>query len=398
MIRAVVLALLVVLPLVAGSGAADVAAPSQLAATDDVGILVLDGQSRAGFATQRLDVGTAVAAEREVAAAQLRWHTLDEQFTASNDQARRELLFQAATAVEIRSSALHVEEQALWATYVNGSISTDRLVRELVLLDTRTAILGASLGRIGEYADRVPGISLQARLRTLEANLVGSSGPVRDHAAAAASGDALAARLYVEVSPGGIVLATIDNSEYIREAYRVDQRSDSSGVFGLDEAVSRTAEVYPVAYNENTSLQTGISGLGGGLYRINIEFREGALTAFLDGTTRNVFYEIQERDLDLLMPSASVETVENGTRLVVNRSYAGGPLRVAVYDQETGDPIETTVVVADTRLETDSRGVVWTLAPTDRTNISTVGLGDEASITVFPLSPPVVNNSAQPGG
>lgn len=369
----------------AGSTVSSAAAPS----LSDVAILTLNDSARTSFATPSLDVATAMAVQHDAAASRLDRYALAERFRQTEStEARKALLFEAATAVEIRIASLREEERALRAAYAAREVDTGTFVRRLARIHARTAQLRTSLTRIQDHADEIPQFSLRRRVSLLDAALFGFEGPVRNRTLAALRGAAPPVRMYVSASERGAVISTVEDGRFVREAYRADNRdTETVGGMSLNEADQRTAELYPVAYNTTNNIRKGIAGLSGGLYRIDIELLEGHVTAYLDGATRNVFFEVQERRLDLLGGRPSVSVAANGTRLVVNRSYAGGPLHLRVVDNETGVPLQTTVVVGGHSVETGSAGTAWTLAPAGRVRVIAVGARGNVSVTVRPLAP-----------
>ena len=78
----------------------------------------------------------------------------------------------------------------------------------------------------------------------------------------------------------------------------------------------------------------------------------------------------------------------------VNRSFPGGPIRIATTDTETGEPVETTVVIAGIDHETTA-GVVWTVSPARaRYPVTVSGPTGNFTTTVRPL-PTVPLGSAE---
>lgn len=398
MARTVLLALLMVLALPLGAAGAPAqagSAPTDLASLDEIAILTIGEDSRASSVQPTLDIATATAVQREAAAARLDRYALEAEFdrTDSTD-ARQALLFEAATEVEIRITSLRDEERALRTDYANREIDTATFVRRLARIHARVALLRTTLGTIGARAEEIPQFSIRSRLRLLDASLFGFEGPVRERALATLRGDELSPRLFVQASDRGVVLAAIDEGQYIRETYRADHRDpDSVSGISLGEAAERTGDLYPRAYNASVSIRTGISGLSGGLFRIDMELREGSIRAFLDGTTGQVFFEVQERQLDLLGPRPTAVGAANGTRLSVARAYPGGPLEITVTDNETGEPVRADVLVAGTQLETGPDGTVSALAPSTVTfDVRAVRPAGNVTISVRPFAPQTVTS------
>lgn len=393
----IVLVLLVALPGTVGGGsttAGDNALPTETThAVDDVAILTLDGGERTALTHTSIDVSTALAVQHDAAAGRLEAYDLAAAFDgAENEQARREVLLQAATAIETRSAAIRDHENALRQQYLNGTIGTSTFIGRLVRNDAKTLALQSRLDRIGDFAEQVPRLSLRSRLRFLEAGLVGAHGPIGNRAIATMRGDATPFQLYVSVTDQGAILSMIDDGQYVRTAFRSDRRDlETADGYTLDQAVRRTAELYPVAYNSTSSLRTGISSRGAGLYRIDIELPERTITAYLDSDTREVFYEVQQLRLDLLSPGEAVVNIENGTQLAVNRTFPGGPMRIVTVDNETGVPVSAAVEVDGTSLETGEDGVAWTLGPADPSRVIAIRPAGTTTVRVSPRRPGMIN-------
>lgn len=396
--RAVLLALLVGLALPMGvAGVPTGGAGSGLAAgsIDEIAILTLEDGTRTAFATPSLDVATAIAIQREAASSRLDRYALTARFErTSSTEARKTMLFEAATAVDIGIASLRDDERALRLAYTEREIDAATLVQELARLHARATLLRTNLHAIQDRAAEIPQFSLRNRISQLGAGLSEFEGPVRRHALHIVRGDRPSTRLYVQASEQGAVLAMIEDDRFVREAYRADNRETSTvSRMSLNEADRRTSELYPLAYNLSNSITTGIESVSQGLFRIEIELREGSITSYLDGATGDVFFEIQERRLDLLGPRPAAIRSANGTRVAVNRSYAGGPLKISVTDNDTRVPREATVFVADTRLETGPDGTVWTLAPASVSfEVHIVAPGGNVTISVRQLPPTTVDD------
>lgn len=355
-------------------------------------LLVLDGQTTSGFAESSMDVSTALMVGHEQGAVTIDRYAFDERFAATeSDDARRDLLFQATTQFNRRSMTIRDEAQALRTSYRNGTIETDTFVRELLLIGAESAELRSNLDRLDALADQVPGLSYQGRIGRLDASLIGRNGPVRERALSSVRGTTDPTRVYVSASTQGEVLSMLEDGRYVREAYREDMHPpDGTDGIGLDQAASRIARLYPEAYN--SSIQRGINGLGGGVYRITITLQQGTLTAFLDGSTESVFFEVQEQGLATLPATERVIRMDNGTRLQIDRAVRGGPLRIETLDNETGTPLPATVVLDDHQLQTGEDGVLWTIMPpTERLTITAIRPDGNVTVTVRPLPPQPVN-------
>lgn len=396
---ALVLALLVAVPVAAGAPPADT--PSTTPPRDGpqsvhrINVLTLSDSTRSAFATGSVDVATSIEVQRAAAAGRLDRYTLDDRVrNASDDDARRQLLFEAMIETKVRSAELLERTRTLRTAYANDSIDTGTFLDRFVRQNVRASILGLYLDRIEGHADRIPGFSLQRRLQVTRTRLIGLQGPVGDRALRSIHGTSPPTRFYVDTSPNGAVLSMIVDGRYVREAYRADRRSEDGEAIGLEVVVDRMRTLYPAI---EAKVPSNIEGQrwGGQVYRITFDISDGSLVAYLDGETENVFYEIQERRLDSFAGAETAGSVANGTRLVVNRSYSGAPLRIAVYDDATGAPVEASVLVAGTRVETGADGVAWTLTPgTERFTVTAVRPGGNVTTFVRPVPPPGLNTTA----
>ena len=400
MVRAVPVALLVACLLVGmATGSAAPPPPSHADQLDDDGrtaaleMLGLDSPSRSDVTTQGVDVSTAMAIQRQAARSELDRRALEIAFERTEEeQERRELLFEAATDVEIAISGLRADKRALRSDYVNGTVGTDTYLQGRAEAVARNEQLRTDLELIQRYADRVPQLSMRSRLDALRVALTGADGPVSDRLVATTVGEAPQIRAYVEVSDDGRVLSLISDDQYVREAYRSDLWTpDTTSGVSFDDAVARTNELYPVAFNSSRNIGRGVGEHGAGTFEISMEVREGDIVTYLDGDTRNVFFETQRFALGSIEPGPSVTASDNGTRLVVNRTYDGGPLRIATFDNATGAPADLTAVVAGTGYRTGPDGVVWVLDPAGTTEVVAVGEAGNASVSVLPLRPTLVD-------
>lgn len=389
--RAVLLAVLLVLAMPLGVAGAPTDGGAET--TPDraaVAILTLNDTTRSSVSTASVDVGTTLAARHDAGAARLDRYALAERFSATSEAAaRQQLLFGSLTEVDRRIGALRAEEQALREAYANREVDGDTYVRRLARMGARTSELRATIGTIRGLTDQVPQFSMDRRIRRVEASLLGLGGPVRQRALLALVGDGPATRIYVEVGESGVVLSTIEDGRFVRETYRADNFDpETVGRTSFTEAVAITERLYaPYAYNQSLTDRNELVGRGGGIYLFTMGLREGVVSAYLDGATAGVFFEVQERQLALLPDRPTASASANGTRVEVHRTYAGGPLQVTVADNESEAPRQATVYVDGTRFETGPDGTLWTLGPTVPYDVTAVGPRGNVTVSVRPLSP-----------
>lgn len=389
MYRAALLTAVLVWASVAGTGlgAGQAGGVGPAEPRPQLAVLTLGEESTTGIAREGVDVTTAVAAEYEAAGARLDRYTVDARLEAAGGPDGRVAVVRGATAtLEDEAATLHADARRLRSAYARRAIGAEVFVVRFLRLRQRAVGLGEVQSHLAGAANLAPGAGVQDRLGAVRASLVGYEGPVGDRTLAAATGRAPPVTFFAETTPDGHVVSAAADGRYVREAYREDRRTfETSDGIDFEEAVRRTTELYP-AFNSSERIRTGLINLGGGLYQIDIGVRSGSIVGYLDGDTRDVFYEIQERQLDVLEPSAETATdTGNGTTVTVNRSFPGGPLRIATTDTETGAPVETTVVIA--RIDHETRdGVVWTVSPARaRYPVTVSGPTGNLTTTVRPL-------------
>lgn len=384
--RLAVIALLSLLVTAGIAIPAQVGDPDQTIPAHSIAALGLEEDERSGFAVQSIDASIALAMDRDRASVRLERHALAAAFEAAEDeQARREILFEAATDVEIAISSLRADQRDVRQAYVAGAIDESTLLRRQAVFAARANALHSNLDQIAEYADRIPGFSMESRIDSLRASLTGFDGPVSDRIRRATTGEHNATRLYVATSRNGTVFATIDDGVYLREAYRSDNWvPDSISDINLDRVEGLTYDRYPTAANSSQVVGRSFRNVNADIDRIEITYEQGAIFAYMDGDTEKVFYEIHRQPLDQIIPGSAVSTVDNGVRLMVNRTRAGSPLRVAVVDNSTNTPLQTTVVVDGHEVQTGLEGVAWTLMPAEQAEVTAVTARGNVSLSVRP--------------
>jgi hypothetical protein len=400
MMRAALVAVLLLLAPVIASGAVPAPAPQPAAtngsAAEDAPInriahLTLGEGSSDGLANQSADVASAVSIGRADAAARLDDYATGERLGRTNRT--NATLETALDEFETRVGALEAAERSVRSRYANGSTSTPAFVEEMAHVQARVERLDARLSRLDGMASQYGNATQRQRIDRLHQRFIGITGPVRGHLLAALTGERAPLELYAAGSENGTVFAAFEGSEYVRDAYRADRQQRPPDGTSIIVAFDRFQQVYPVALEFAGFV--GVQGRNGNeTYQFDKNLPFGSLLSYLDGNTLEVFHEIQRRDLDAMDQPASVTATANGTRLVVNRTHVGGPLRVATYDAATGNATEGTVTVGDRRLETGEDGVVRTLMPPGpQVEVSAVTPDGTVSVTVDPIELTPINSS-----
>ena len=358
---------------------------------EEIRMVSIGHADRSDFVVQTPNLANSISIDRKIISSEFSKYIVSEGISLANeDDGKREILFQAATEVEIESAEIIGRFREIQDRWKSGWIGSDEFTRELILISTEAEALGDLLDHIEKEAENVPQMELRGRIMMLKEELIPFEGPVRDHLIDVTRGESQIGSIYIAASERGMVLATIKNGKYLRDAYVWDQESLSGGI-SLDEAISRTATLYPIAYNSEVSQQTGIMGKGRG-YQIEIGFESGSLTSYLDGGTRNVFYEIQERKLGVVEPKSKVEFRGDGTKVVIERGFVGGPLKVEVYDDNTGNTAPAMMLIGTSREEKINRGGTWILSPNENAKIVVEMNGKITEMQIYPIPMNEVEN------
>ncbi|WP_313691534.1 DUF7096 domain-containing protein [Halorarum halobium] len=313
----------------------------------------------------RIDAGLAVGVEVNTSAERMETIALRQRITAAetNDERQRRVL-DGMNELEKRVVTLRTEHRTAIEGYASGELGTRELLAELARIKAESDALERRLAVLEELASETEGSTLDSdRIPALAFQLRAFDGPVRDRALQASSGEAPPTRIYVAASEDGVVLSTVIDGQYVREVYRGDLRSLQSGTVAMAENV--TARSYPAIW----AASTNPSGTGSGsTHIVDVPYATGNLTAFVDGGSERVFKEYQRiRLANVTGGEVRERTIDLTVR--VNRTYAGGPLRIEVLDPGTGDPIDASVRIAAGNEgsvdvgTTGEDGVLWTVAP-----------------------------------
>ncbi|MFC7047134.1 hypothetical protein ACFQH6_18600 [Halobacteriaceae archaeon GCM10025711] len=412
-VRVILLALLVVLsvPVAAISGAApaqtdqsadrtqqaaQMATPANTTAT-----LSLDSVPASAFQEAEPDISATLDVQQRELDARYTEYALDERFQElESEENRSELLLNVTGQLEARIDALREEERQSRLAYVRGDITAAEYVATLGRIDAEAREIEALLGRFaGEYAyfSQVPAVSDHV-VERFEEKLATLQGPVREDVGRALQGEVDGDRVWVGASRNGVVLSTIRGGQYVSEAYRADHFNPDQS----DTAVSANtlatrliqdglgAELYPWGWNTN---HINLRGLEHVVY-FQFTHEHGEVTAYVDGTSQEVYREYQTKTLRDIptTPAVTNRSEDLDFQVAVNQTYAGGPLRVAVTN-ETGSPKTAEILVGGTYVgTTGTNGVVWTVGGAGTYNVTARRGGESLNVTVRALAPKPVGS------
>ena len=389
-----------------GPGAGPPRANADVLSNRSVHVLALRRGSlaRSQVELQSPDIGPALTFDRDAARTRLGTLTMVEriQSVETTDQ-RQRLILDALNGIEQEIITLRTAQQRAISQYADGSTSTRAFALQLADIDARARALEHRRSRLAELASETESIgSTSRRFSSLERELETFTGPVRHRVGNVVAGQNESTRVFVAAAPDGLVLSTIVNGTYVREAYRGDLRNlDADQEIDPETALNVTSSQYPTVWATKVN-STEVVGAGG-LYRVSVPYRYGTLTTFLDGENEQIFKEYQARSLSSFPPEDTVTRSRDGLRMTINRSYAGGPVRISLADAQTNAPVNANVTIgpqsggnSDFVGYTGSDGVLWALSPAEQYTVFAIRGNSVVAVDTGPVSPPRVyptNNS-----
>jgi hypothetical protein len=331
--------------------------------------------ARTAFGTPSLSLGSSLAMDRDGVETELSVKRLDRQLNAAETvEKQKQILNRYRYQIENRIISLNAREEQATRAFSNGTISKGEYLRTLGRIDSEAAAIRRMVAEMRRQANAVPKFRMVTEANTLGAKLVTLEGPVRNRISKTTRGQTASYRVYVATKSNGVVLSTIVNGEYVREIVRKDKRNPAAeGDTTIRSAREGVAEQYPWAWNHRTGSETSSEFGTTNVFRIRIKYTHGELVAYYDGGTKSVFRETQykrlTRDTPLPTGPSASNTSENLT-VAVNRTYAGGPLRVRLTNA-TGGPVQGEVRLDGEAVgRTNADGVLWTLSPAEQFEVS----------------------------
>lgn len=346
--------------------------------------------TRTAFDRPSLALGSSLATDYDGFQTQLRADTLDEQLSAAEtSEEQRQILNRYRYRIENRIISLQAEERDATQSFSNGTLSKSEYLRTLGQIDVAVAETRALIDAMQEHQSIR---NMDTEAGTLNGQLVTLDGPVRDRIGRAVQGEAPPAKVYVATADTGVVLSTIADGEYVREIVRTDRRDPgASNQMTVLEAQQAIVDKHSWAYNNIGS--SGIDAEYGAtnVYQMWFDHSQGRLEAYYDGGTESVFKEVQRKQLvgeDSVPPGPGVVDSSDDLTLTVNRTYAGGPLRVRLTN-ETGAPLEGAISVDGESVgRTSEDGVLWTLGPAEQFRVGATYGDRSINVTTTPVDAP----------
>jgi hypothetical protein len=278
---------------------------------------------------------------------------------------RRSLVDRSLIRLGDRSSALVATQRAAILAYANGSIDQRTLLVRLAEVHRTAEVLEPRLDRLRRLAQRADARYYETSILRIGGTLRTLQGPVRERVATALAAEEPLPRVSVEAAGTAVVLSYVDGEAYVRESYFLDNRrtNGTRNLATIGQAADRAREYYPWVYDN----QAGNSGIGGnlpaGTFRLSVPHTKGELTAFLDAGTGDVFKESQRLRLSALDPDPRTTATDDGLRVVLNATYPGGPMRVELYDDATGERVAGQLRLEGRNYSVPADESLWVVEP-----------------------------------
>lgn len=355
-----------------------------LSGQNTTSVLLLGGETTAGYGQSAVDIAPTVSATHGVVGVQLHEHVVRERLrSATTVDRRRQVLRQETEQLAAEVEALKRMERRALERYANGDSSAEELLRTLSVVDARARQAEQLADYLRDEVSQVRFLSsTEDTLQSVQVDLATLRGPVREHVRSVFAGEEPASRIHVTVSGEAVALSTIRGNTYIREATdpgNVD--ANGSEQFASEgEVIDRIGTLYPWAWGSGGSAVRTYTNFENGVYRINVDHSHGQLTGYLDGSSGNVFSEVQYKSLSR-MPSGAPTTAEgNGTVLRVNQSFPGGPVEVTLTNTTTQETVDGVVYLDDERVGRTNDGRLWLVGPAGQYEVT--AQTDAGNVTV----------------
>ncbi|WP_248908669.1 DUF7096 domain-containing protein [Halocatena marina] len=333
-----------------------------------------------GIETVTLDVSGAVAFDGSNYNRRHRIKSFDA--TLKNASDRQEVINSALDQAENQTVELQTRQKEAIKNYNDGTLSAQAFLRELAAISAEAYQIRV----FAEYILRTPQQSESAnRAQQLKMELTPLIGFVRPIAQSTLNGDPSSPKqFFVRTSDRGVVLATIHDGQYIREAYLSDAKAgpNTTGSISKDKANKIINESYPSIDADDTALLPGMS-------HYVFRGRGGGFMSMVDHSSENIFSEHQKI---LISDKHTVRGPQNTSgpfTLETNTTYTGGYMIVRVNDPETDAEPNGTITVDGETVGTTEDGELHMLQPPNGSTINATVDGETVSVTVGkPMGPP----------
>ena len=328
---------------------------------------------RADGETVTVDVGSSLQSDLGATDDRYEYHLVQAEYRAVAEQEQPAIVDAELDHLESRVEELRTREEAAFERYSEGELSTTEFVTELAAAHGEAQRIEMRLEGVDQLDDER---AFSDRTVAIEVELRRFHGPVREQIGDALAGKEQPVTVYVEAADDGVVLSTIDDGQYVREAHahwNIDEEPDRR--MSYSEAASQFESLYPWAWSAGHVSTTGIGG--DLLYRGYSDHQHGELTAYLDPGTQKIFVEHQFLNPEAMPIQETVVADGDGPNVTVERTYAGGP---ALVDAGTDDA--EIWIDGEHVGTTGDDGTVWIVEPRPVYDLSITANGESTTATV----------------
>jgi len=382
-----VLLAVVAMPLVAaaapgGPAVSETRAMDPVSVSDETPRMLTVGTVAAeGYNGTTLDWSAAFGSDAASLRGTFAGYHLEERVSSTDDEEARQRAFdEAADRVAARLASLRDREENAVQAYASGALAEREMLARLGRVhDGASALRPVIQSLLTLAADG--GSTERAYELVRKADTL--TGPLRADLAAGVSGAPDPATVHVEASADGVTLARVleesPGPTYVRETVRFDNRDGNDTTTFENQTVfyNAMAERYPWAMGNSNELSVDFPGA---VHQFYIDYGTGTFTAYVDGSTRRVFRDVHRQRASQVPVTATANATGSRLSVQVNATYDGGPLQVAV-ENAIGTTIDATVTVGNRSVgSTGDDGVLWTVAPNGRANVTATTGDDSVSV------------------
>lgn len=342
--------------------------------------------TREEYTRSGLDVAAAAATDAQRLRGTHSVRAFEQRFETAPEPEQVALVQTTTTDLGERAAALDDSHAALLAAYAEGDVSTNRLLHRLTRITaaaTQHRALAQTVEDAAVGADINISGEIEAQFFALDREIPALESPVTD---ALVSSPFEPVTVYTQATGDGLVLATSDSTHRRQVTLRNERDRDAPNLFieeaGPDEnpiglALDRADDLYPEI---NTFSPPPLDATA--VYGIQGPLAAGEVTAYLHGSTKNVFHEVRLLDSRDVPVSGTLTNATDDLMLTVQTTAATGPMRVSVLDG--GEPVGGVTIRVDGAPvgTTDPTGGRWVTQPLSGAEVNVSAGGETLSVTV----------------
>lgn len=353
-------------------------------------------ETRQGYVQSNVDVAAAVATDADRLDGRRAIRSFERQYEARNtSESRLDLVRSTVARTEQRLADLDARQEALFRSYTNGSITEQTFLRRLARLEASATQSRELLDRIetrvrSDVGTTIP-VTIQTEIAALRGELVMLPGTLTTRISGTLQGEGTPMAVYAQGAGNDIVLATVDESGFVRQAtLRSEYTPGEPNQFAQsdDEPISvafdRARTLYPWV-SDNLQSINRIAGFGDSdVYLIDLSHPHGSVKSYIHGGSTNIFHEEHTQQPDAIPVQTTVSNENNTMGVRVNATAETGPMRIAVSRGATNTPTDAVVRINGQRVGTTGvDGTLWAIRPAGSFTVNATtddGTSVEASI------------------